>query len=46
VQFATNLTPPVLWQTLQTIYYSLGGTTLIADPAWTNSARFYRVLAQ
>ena len=46
VQFATNLTPPVLWQTLQTIYYSPGGTTLIADPAWTNAARFYRVKAQ
>ncbi len=46
VQYTTNLTPPVAWQTLQTIYYSSGGVIQINDSAWTNTARFYRVLAQ
>jgi hypothetical protein len=46
VQYATNLVAPVTWITLQTIFYSLGGATQITDPAWTNSARFYRVLVQ
>jgi hypothetical protein len=46
IQYTTNLTPPVPWQTLQTIYYSSGGVIQINDSAWTNTARFYRVLAQ
>jgi hypothetical protein len=46
VQYATNLAPPVTWQTLQTILYSSSGTIQINDSAWTNAARFYRVLAQ
>jgi len=46
VQYTTNLTPPVTWQTLQTIYYSSEGVIQINDSAWTNTARFYRVLAQ
>lgn len=46
VQYATNLTPPVVWQTLQTIYYNFDDVIQINDPAWTNTARFYRVLAQ
>ena len=46
LQLATNLAPPVMWQTLQIIPYSYGGTTLFTDPAWTNTARFYRVRAQ
>jgi len=46
VQYATNLTPPVAWQTLQTIYYTSEGTIQINDPALTNTTRFYRVLAQ
>ena len=46
IQYTTNLTPPVTWQTLQTIYYSSEGTIQINDSAWTNTARFYRVLAQ
>lgn len=46
VQYATNLAAPVTWSTLQDIYYSPGGTTQITDPAWTNAARFYRVLVQ
>jgi hypothetical protein len=46
VQYATNLAAPVTWNTLQTIFFSPGGPTQITDPAWTNAARFYRVLAQ
>jgi len=46
VQYATNLAAPVTWNTLLSIFYSPGGTTQITDPAWTNSARFYRVLVQ
>ena len=46
IQYATNLNPPVMWQTLQTIYFSPGGTTQISDSAWTNAARFYRVQVQ
>jgi hypothetical protein len=46
VQYTTNLAPPATWQTLQTIYSSSGGVIQINDSAWTNTARFYRVLAQ
>jgi len=46
VQFTTNLTPPVAWQTLQTIYYSGSDQSRITDAIGTNTARFYRVLAQ
>jgi hypothetical protein len=46
IQYSTNLAPPVAWQTLQTIYYSSGGVIQINDSACTNTARFYRVLAQ
>ena len=46
IQYATNLVPPVTWQTLQTIFTSPGGPTQISDSAWTNAARFYRVLVQ
>jgi hypothetical protein len=45
IQYTTNLAPPVAWQTLQTIYYSSGGTIQINDST-TSTARFYRVLAQ
>jgi hypothetical protein len=45
VQYATNLTPPVAWQTLQNIGYSTGGIQQIIDSAATNGTRFYRVLA-
>ena len=37
---------PVAWQTLQTIYYNSEGVIQINDSARTNTARFYRVLAQ
>jgi hypothetical protein len=46
VQYATNLTPPVTWQTLKTTGYSSGGVLQIADTNATNDTRFYRVLAQ
>jgi hypothetical protein len=46
VQYATNLTPPVTWQTLKTILYSSGGVLPITDATATNETRFYRVLAQ
>ncbi len=44
IQYATNLLPPVTWQTLYRPY-SYGGTIQITDSA-TNAARFYRVLVQ
>ena len=47
IQIATNLTPPISWQTLQTIHNSTGGVYQISDfGAVTNAAGFYRVLAQ
>lgn len=47
VQYTTNLTPPITWRLLQTIFDSPGGLTTITDPAWTNNPmRFYRVRAQ
>jgi hypothetical protein len=46
VQYTTNLTPPATWQTLQAIINSAGGIIQINDSPWTNTARFYRVLAQ
>jgi hypothetical protein len=47
VQYATNLTPPVTWLTLQSIYDNFFiGPVQIQDSAPTNAARFYRVVAQ
>jgi len=46
VQYSTNLTPPVAWQTLQNIYFSTGGVYQITDPAATDATRFYRVGVQ
>jgi hypothetical protein len=43
---ATSRTPPVTWQTLQTIDGNFDDVIQINDPALTNTARFYRVLAQ
>ena len=45
IQYATNLTPPVAWQTLQEIYLNIYDVIQINDPT-TNTTRFYRVLAQ
>lgn len=46
VQYATNLTSPITWKTLQTIFPNYDGPTYVTDPAWTNTARFYRVLVR
>jgi hypothetical protein len=46
VQYATNLSAPVAWQTLKTLFFSPGGVITIQDPSWTNAARFYRIQAQ
>lgn len=46
VQYATNMTPPISWQTLQSIYFSTNGVINIQDPSVTNQSRFYRILAQ
>jgi Immunoglobulin I-set domain/PKD domain len=45
-QYATNLVPPVAWQTLQTIYYSSDGVVQITDYTAPKGTRFYRVKAQ
>jgi len=42
VEYATNLTPTVLWQTLQS-QTSTGGVIEVRDGNPTNNARFYRV---
>ena len=46
IEMATNLTPPVAWQTMQSIFYSTGGVHQITDSAPTNETRFYRVRAK
>jgi hypothetical protein len=42
VEYATNLTPPMVWQTLQS-RTSTGGVIAVQDSNATNAARFYRV---
>lgn len=44
VEMATNLSPTVLWHTVQTIS-STGGQVQVTDPATTNAAQFYRMRA-
>jgi hypothetical protein len=46
IQYTTNLTPPVVWNTLQSIYGSPGGLTPVSDASAISGTRFYRVLAQ
>ena len=46
VQYATNLAPPVTWQTLQNIFNSNGGIYQITDSTAPVATRFYRVQAQ
>lgn len=47
VQYTTNLSPPITWQTLaQYVYLSTNGAATISDPLSTNSVRFYRLRAQ
>jgi hypothetical protein len=47
VQYATNLTPPIAWQTLPQFFFSTNDTVMtVRDPAITNDARFYRIVGQ
>jgi hypothetical protein len=47
VQYATNLTPPALWQTLPlSVFGSTHAVMTVTDTAITNSPRFYRVRGQ
>ena len=46
IQYTTSLASPVTWQTLQTIIWNVNNVLQISDSAPTNTARFYRVLAQ
>ena len=47
VQYATNLTPPVAWQNLQSFLFSASNMVMtIRDPAVTNGQRFYRIFGQ
>jgi hypothetical protein len=50
VQYTTNLTPPITWQTLQDIFYNYflftNNNMIQFTDSSTNAVRFYRVLAQ
>jgi PKD repeat protein len=46
IQYATNLVPPVAWQTWQTIYSSSGGLQQITDTNTVPGTKFYRVTVQ
>ena len=46
VQKATNLTPPIVWLSLQSTSSIADGVIRITDASLTNSARFYRLLVQ
>jgi hypothetical protein len=45
VQVTTNLAPPIVWQTLQTIT-STGGVVQVTDANATNVTSFYRIGVQ
>jgi hypothetical protein len=45
VEQATNLTPPVIWQTVATVY-GQGKLAQVTDTGATNAARFYRARSQ
>jgi len=44
--YTTNLSPPVTWQTLQTIPFAPAGAVTIQDSAPTDNNRFYRLEAR
>jgi hypothetical protein len=46
VLMTTNLSPPITWQTQQTILFAPLGVITIQDPALIDNSRFYRLLAQ
>ncbi len=43
IQYTTNLSPPIVWQTLQGFRLTNQATVQILDASLTNAARFYRV---
>jgi PKD repeat protein len=43
VQGATNLEPPVVWQTLTNVYGVGDATVQVVDPKATNQIQFYRI---
>ncbi|MFO1511774.1 MAG: hypothetical protein U1F83_02495 [Verrucomicrobiota bacterium] len=43
VERTTDLTPPVSWQTVTTLFNTPGGVLQATDPAATSATRFYRV---
>jgi RNA polymerase sigma-70 factor (ECF subfamily) len=45
IQMTTNLSPPILWQTLKS-FISFGTTYVSSDPDTTNGIRLYRVSAE
>jgi len=44
IEYTTNLTPPIAWQTLQTIYFNTQNSIQFVDGSPTNFARFYQVV--
>jgi len=46
IQYATNLVPPVVWNTLQAIYYNSSSMLQVTDFTAPTGTRFYRVLVQ
>jgi hypothetical protein len=46
VQQTTNLTPPVVWRTISTIFASDTNILQVTDPKATNSMRLYRIQIQ
>jgi hypothetical protein len=46
VLYTTNLSPPISWQTQQTIPFAPGGAAIIQDATPSDPARYYRVQAQ
>lgn len=45
IQYTTNLSPPVIWNTLQA-FWGTGGVWQVTDTNIADTARFYRVLEQ
>lgn len=46
VQQTTNLTPPVVWRTISTLFPSDTNTLQVTDTKATNNMRFYRIQMQ
>ena len=46
IQYSTNLSPPISWQTLQELFNNSQPTVQFLDPSGTNEARYYRVVTE